>query len=387
MAGATLTVDLGALAANWRLLAAAARPAKTAAVVKADAYGLGFAPVARALAKAGCTSFFVATLDEGLQLRAALGATLAQSTAGAIAGATAGAAGGADIFVLHGPPPGSESEFPAHELIPVLSTPEQVADFLAFAKRQPDGAPPAALHFDTGMNRLGLDPAQAESIGKSFAPPSAKPGALKLVMSHLACAETPDHPLNQTQLKRFKQALAHFPNTTASLVNSAGVFLGPEFTFNLARPGIALYGVEPRPGVENRLAEVAALFGKVLQIRDVDRGMTVGYGAAHSIERPGRIAVVSVGYADGFFRTLSNGGHGFIGDFQIPVVGRVSMDLITLDVSAVPPAMVYPGASVELLGGRLPLSRLAALAGTIEYEVLTRIGPRVQRVYRGGDRS
>jgi alanine racemase len=360
-----LTVDLDALAANWRLLASAAQPAETAAVVKADAYGLGLTPVATTLAKAGCKSFFVATLDEGLKLRAALAEAV--------------------IFVLHGPPPGSESEFPAHDLIPVLSTPEQIVDFSAFAKRQPQGAPSTALHFDTGMNRLGLDPAQAESISHALAP-----GSLKLVMSHLACAETPDHPMNQAQLKRFKQALAKLPKTTASLVNSAGVFLGPQFTFDLVRPGIALYGADPRPGAVNRLAMVAALHGKVLQIRDVDRGMTVGYGAAHSVERPGRIAIVSVGYADGYLRTLSresngsSGGYGFIGDIQIPVVGRVSMDLITLDVSAVPQAMVFPGAEVELMGGRLPLKQLAALAGTIEYEILTRLGPRVQRVYRGG---
>lgn len=362
-AGATLTVDLGALAANWRRLGADASPATAGAVVKANAYGLGLGPVAQALASAGCRHFFVADLDEGLELRRALA--------------------DAEIYVLHGLPPGSEGEYAARRLIPIISTPEQIAAFAAFARRG-EGAPMAVgVQFDTGMNRLGLDHTHAPSLAAEL-----RPFVLKLVMSHLACAELPEHPMNVLQRRRFDAARAHLAPAPASLANSAGIYLGPEYGYDLVRPGIALCGVDPLARTPNPFAEVAALFGKILQIRDVDRGETVGYGASHSLLRKARIATVAIGYADGFLRALSGqsnrptSGHGYIGEFKVPVVGRISMDLITLDVTDAPAALAHPGASVQFFGGRQPLDQFAAAAGTIPYEILTRLGSRVHRAYR-----
>jgi alanine racemase len=353
-AGAILDIDLGGIVANWRLLAQKAAPAACAAVVKANGYGLGAAPVARALEAAGCRLFFVATLDEGIALRGAVGRE-------------------AEIAVFNGPLPGTAAEFAAHRLIPVLNDPGQIEEW----KVQPGF--PAILHVDTGMARLGLTPREFAMLADDL----PKGGiAWRAVISHLACADTPDHPLNEQQRTRFADAAGRLPGVPAGLAASSGIFLGPSYHFDLVRPGAALYGVNPQPGRPNSLRQVVRLSGKILQVREIDRGESVGYGAAHVMKTAGRAATVAVGYADGWLRSLSHCGCGYIAGKRIPLLGRVSMDLVTFDVSAVDPALAYPGAMVELLGEHYGVDDAAADAGTIGYEILTALGGRYHRIYR-----
>lgn len=352
-AGAILEIGLGAIVANWRLLAGRAAPAACAAVVKANAYGLGAAPVAQALQAAGCGIFFVATLDEGIALRAALGPK-------------------PEIAVFNGPLSGTEREYPTHRLSPVLNDLGQVA-----AWRRMNA--PAMLHIDTGMSRLGLSPRELALLTDD--PTLWQPIPLSGIISHLACADTPDHALNAAQLTRFSAAKAHFPGLRASLAASSGVFLGREYHYELVRPGAALYGVNPCPGRRNPMQQVVTLKGKILQVREIDSGQPVGYGAAHVMPRAGRLATVAVGYADGWLRAMSHRGSGMIAGQRAPLVGRVSMDLITFDVSAIDPALVRPGGSIELLGAAYGVDEAAADAGTIGYEILTALGSRFHRVY------
>lgn len=369
---AILTIDLDALIANWRRLGAMAPQSECAAVVKADAYGLGAERVGPALYRAGCRRFFVAHSEEALSLRAVL-------------------PDNATIHILHGPGKGIERELAEANLVPVLSTPEQIAAWRATAKTL-GRALPAALHIDTGMNRLGLTDAEADAVA---ADPANQMAGIRLdfVMTHLACADEPDHPLNARQADRFAAWRQRFPNLKGSLANSAGIFLGPAFHHDILRPGIALYGANPLdpsagPRREaSRMAEVVHLQGKILQVRSVDRSETVGYGAGHIVEKPSRIATVAIGYADGFSRALSGRGSAVIkgqqGHVRVPIAGRVSMDLITLDVSAVAEADCRPGIAVSLLGGGIDLDEQAASAGTIGYELLTQLGSRYHRVYKG----
>lgn len=365
-AGAVLTVDLDALVGNYRLLRARSAPARCAAVVKADAYGLGVERVAPALARSGCDTFFVATLDEGIELRALVAA--------------------ADIYVLNGLPPGSADTYAAHRLRPVLNQLGEIDSWRAFlGARRPTENPPlaAALHLDTGMNRLGLPPEDAAELAND-------PGRLEgieiaLVISHLACAEQPDHPLNGAQRALFDRLRAGLRPAPASLANSSGIFHGPAFHYDLVRPGAALYGINPTPAQDNPMAEVVRLQAKIAQVRAVDSPMTVGYGAAHRVTGKARIATVLVGYADGFMRAFSDRGFASVGGTRVPVVGRVSMDMISLDVSALPPDQARPGTVVDLIGGSLRLDAVARLGGTIGYEILTALGHRFRRVYRDGN--
>jgi len=241
-----------------------------------------------------------------------------------------------------------------------------------------DGSPPAILHVDTGMARLGLDAGEFASVVEH--PP---PFAWRAVMSHLACADRPDHPLNEIQRARFAAAAAQLPGITASLSASSGIFLRPSYHFDLVRPGAALFGVNPQPGRPNPLRQIVRLSGKIVQVRQIDRGESVGYGAAHIMEAPGRAAIVAVGYADGWLRSLSHRGCGYLAGTRVPLLGRVSMDLVTFDVSAVPPALVHPGAMIELLGADYGVDDAAADAGTIGYEILSALGSRYHRIYRG----
>jgi alanine racemase len=330
-------------------------------VVKADAYGLGAAKVGPALAGAGCETFFVATFDEGVELRAIL------------AGGPA-----AGIYVLNGPLPGSARAFRDHELIPVLNDLGQIETWRGEA-REAATRLPAILHLDTGMNRLGLGEAE---LTRAAQDPAILEGIeVRCIMSHLACAEEAEHPMNGIQLDRFEASRALLPPAPASLANSAGIFLGPPFHFDLVRPGIARYGANPCPGRDHPMAEVVRMQGKIVQVRDVDSPQSVGYGAAYRVARPGRVATVSVGYADGFSRALSDRGHGYVGGVRVPAIGRVSMDLSAFDVSEVPPQRCHPGALIDLIGGPLPIDEVAADADTIAYELLTRLGSRLQRVY------
>lgn len=352
-----LTVDLGRIVDNYVTLRARLANAACAAVVKADGYGLGAARVAAALAAAGCRQFFVAHLAEGLALASIVPRD-------------------AHVFVLHGLLPGESETYVRHKLVPVLNDLGQIDAWAAEARRF-NRALPAAIHIDTGMSRLGLDEHETERLIQDE---SRLDGLDVLyVMSHLACAEEGEHPLNAEQLARFSRWRAAFPWARASLVNSSGIFLGPDYHFDLARPGSALYGINPVPRRPNPVRQVVRLEGKILQIREVDPPNTVGYGATRRVATRTRIATVAAGYADGWLRTLSNRGQANFGGLRVPIIGRVSMDLITLDITAVPQAAIGDG--VELMGDQLSVDEVAELAGTIGYEVLTRIGPRVARVY------
>lgn len=369
---AQLTVRLGAIAANYRTYRRLAGPKAVAAVVKADAYGLGAARVAPALAEAGCDSFFVARLEEAIALRTLLPR--------------------ARIFLLDGAPADAVPALLTHGLTPVLNSLAQIAAWSA-AAQSAHTALDAVVHVDTGMNRLGL-PADELSI---LAAESGKRLAglnLVLVMSHLACADQPSNPLNGQQLARFRQALAMLPPAPASLAASHGAMLGPDYHFDLVRPGVALYGANPQApegahpkgpegmaaSVPNLMQTAAVLTARVLQLRRIDSGETVGYAATYRPKRPTMLATIALGYADGYPRALSNKGVGVIAGSRAPVVGRVSMDLITLDVTdlPMPPAI---GDEVELLGDTLGLGEVAMSAGTNEYEILTRLR-RVPKVYQ-----
>ena len=238
-------------------------------------------------------------------------------------------------------------------------------------------AHPAILHIDTGMARLGLS-------AREFAAAIEDPPriAWRAVMSHLACADTPGHEMNERQRAGFAAAAARLLGVKASLAASSGIFLGPSFHFDLVRPGAALYGVNPQPGRPNPLRQIVRLCGKILQVRQIDRGESVGYGAAHIMPGPGRVATVAVGYADGWLRSLGHRGCGHLAGTRVPLIGRVSMDLVTFDVSAVPEALAHPGAMIELLGESYAVDDAAADAGTIGYEILTALGARYHRVYR-----
>lgn len=359
-AGAFLTVDLGAVRANYRQLRALGGGAGCAAVLKADAYGLGMARVAPALAGEGCRVFFTAHLEEGMRLRRLL-------------------PGEASIYVLHGPPKGTARDFHRHGLVPVLNEPGQVAEWRALARQQ-GVLLPAAIQFDTGMSRMGLSPADLAALGE----PRDWLAGLRpvLAMSHLACADEAGHPLNGRQRARFEQLRALLPGVKASLANSSGVFLGPEYHYDLLRPGAALYGINPQPGRANPLRRAVSLSARIVQLREIAAGDIVGYGAHYAAPGPRRVATIAIGYADGWQRALSGRGQAYFEGNALPILGRVSMDSITVDVSAIDPARLAPGALVELLCDEQDVDAVAVDAGTIGYEVLTRLGSRLHRVYR-----
>ncbi len=357
-AGARLTVDLGAIRDNYRLLSGKTKGA-CAAVMKADAYGLGMEQVAPALALEGCKTFFTAHLEEGIRLRQLVPEDCA-------------------IYVLHGPPPGTTKDCFQYDLRPVLNDPGQIQEWRALA-RTLDRELPAAIQLDTGMSRMGLAPEDLLALSKDrdwLA--GVRP---TLVMSHLACADEPLHPLNEAQRRRFEELRQLFPGLPASLANSSGVFLGSAYHYDLLRPGAALYGINPQPGMPNPLRQAVSLHARVVQVRSVCDGAVVGYGAHHACTGEQRIATIAVGYADGWLRSLSGRGFAFVDGVKVPIAGRVSMDSITLDVTGIAPERVAPGSEVELMGAHQPVDEVAALAGTIGYEVLTRLGTRFHRRY------
>lgn len=360
--GGRLAVDLGALVANWRTVRDRTSGATTAAVVKGDAYGIGIAHAVPALAAAGCATFFVALPEEGLRVRTA--------------------APTAVVYVLGGLI-GEPAGYVAADLRPVLNSMAEVAEWRAV--RAAGAATAAALHVDTGMNRLGLDAAAFRAV--TAAPGAADELGLTLLMSHLACADTPNHPLNRRQLDAFRAAHAALPAVPASLANSAGTFLGADYRFDLVRPGIALYGGRAVSGAPNPMRPVVTLEARILQVRSVSAGETVGYGAAETVRRASRIAILAVGYADGYIRAAGSadgrpGARAFVRGHSVPLVGRVSMDLIALDVTDVPD--VERGDWAELFGGHVPIDDVADRAGTIGYEYLTALGARYARTYAGG---
>jgi alanine racemase len=363
-ANGILTVDLDALVANWKQLASHAVPAQAAAVVKADAYGCGLEPVTRALAVAGCTTFFVATLDEARRARAA--------------------APQAAIYVLDGYFAGCGSAFAELNAQPVIGDLAELVDWDSFCRNH-GWTGGCAIHVDTGMNRLGMG--IGEAMGLEARVKTGHHG-FSLVMSHFACAEEPQNPLNGRQLARFREIAHAFSSVPASLANSSGIFLGSTVLFDLVRPGAALYGVNPTPGDDNPMQPVVDLKARVVQVRTIERGDTVGYGATWTARRPTKLAVVAAGYADGYFRAAGGvdgvrSAETIVAGVRCPIAGRISMDLMAIDITDVP-AAVRRGHFATLIGDGITVDELAHPFGTIGYEVLTSLGPRYHRVYRGG---
>ncbi len=359
---ARLTVRLGAVVSNFRTVQRMAGPAAVAAVVKADAYGLGMAPVAKSLAVAGCDTFFAARLEEGIKLRPLVPQ--------------------ARIFVLDGAAADAVPALIAHRLTPVLNSLSDIAGWSA-AARETHGELDAAIHIDTGMNRLGLPGAE---LGVLAAEAARRLDGIRpvLVMSHLACADDPGARMNRVQLDRFRTALAMLPTAPASLASSGGVLLGKDYCFDLVRPGLGLYGGNPQAPATNPFATVAVLRARVLQLRRVEKGESVGYGATFWTRRPTVLATVGLGYADGLMRAMGNRGAGAVGGMRVPIAGRVSMDLITLDVTDVPEAALTSGAEIEFFGDAISLDEVATAAGTAPYEILTSLSRRVTHVYEAG---
>jgi alanine racemase len=350
---AKLVVDLDALARNFALLRASAQPGECAAVVKADAYGLGIAPVARRLLREGCARFFVATAAEARELRA-----LARIAA---------------IYVLEGAREESVDVLTEARALPVLGSLEQIRLWRRRGR--------ALLQIDTGMNRLGLSAADVERLANQ---PDLLDGIeIELVLTHLACADEPEHPLNCEQLHAFERLKRRLPAARVSIGNTAGTLIDAAHRGDVVRPGIGLYGGNPFAARANPMAAVVTLSAPILQIREIDEPQTVGYGATYGVKPPARLAVVGIGYADGYPRSAGNRAIAAIEGRRVPVVGRVSMDLLCVDVSSVPPEAALVGAPVELIGPTVTIDELAAAAGTISYEILTRLSPRLQREYRG----
>jgi alanine racemase len=348
-----------------------ARGAETGAAVKANAYGLGAAKVVPALAAAGCKTFFAALPGEGIEVRKATKT--------------------GRLFVLAGLGPATADAYLKHGLIPVLNSLGEIETWQQVATKA--GRPlPCALHFDTGMSRLGIEAGEAKRI---FTEPGLLDGIDPvLIMSHLACADMPSHRLNGEQKRRFDTIRMMFPEVAASLANSAGVLADAGMACDLTRPGIALYGGQALSSGMGPIAPAVTFEARILQIRNTKKGETVGYGATTTVERDSRVAVAGAGYADGYFRAASGSGvamrqvctgaKGAIGGFEARLIGRISMDLTTFDVTDVPEQVLEAAEWIELFGKTIALEDYARAAGTIGYEVLTRIGPRAERVYLGG---
>ena len=363
LAGGRLTIDLSALAANYKYLAAMISPAEAGVTIKADGYGLGMANCAAVFREAGARSFFVALAGEGVALRAVLPE--------------------ANIYVLHGATAANSAALVAHNLVPVLGSPEMIAIW-----RKAGNGAPCALHVDTGMNRLGLTLDEAKALAEQ----DLRDLNAVLLMTHFACADDPDHPKNALQIDSFNAAKALFPQLKTSIQNSAGAFLGVRARSDIARLGIALYGGEAVNDVANPMRPVVTAEAQVMMVRSAKAGETVSYGATLTLRRDTRIAVCSVGYADGYHRAMSGAGvalretgkpagMGFIAGYRVPILGRVTMDQTMFDVTDVPE--VKAGDFIELFGPNIALDDAARAAGTIGYELLTSLGQRYHRVYVG----
>lgn len=357
----TLTIDTGAVVANWQTLREKFTGAETAAVVKANAYGLGMAEIAPVLSKAGCNTFFVATLTEAIALRALLPDVR--------------------ILVFHGVQQGEEFAFRQHRIIPVLNSMQQIERWKPVAKEHTHAT--SAIHVDTGMARMGL---QSDDFEKAMVADAdlLKDCRVGLIMSHLACAPGHEHPLNGQQLNWFNHARNLADGIPASLCNSGGIYLHHSYHFDLARPGCSLYGIAPQSGVENPMKQVVTWNAPILMTRTLERDQTVGYGAIDTMPKGTRIATVASGYADGYIRNAS--GHGavaYVGDHKVPLVGRVTMDMLCFDVSKVPERDIHEGALITLLGDKdgIRVDDVAGYAQTIGYELLCGLGNRLERTY------
>src|SRR5260221_12486254 len=360
-----LTVDLDAIVANWRKLEKAAVPAECAAVIKADAYGCGVDPVARALAAAGCKTFFLATVDEARAARAAVPS--------------------ATLYALDGIFQNCGDAFAKTDCKPVIGDLNELAEWDVFCRRS-GWAGGAAIHIDTGMNRLGLTITEAQGIVPRI---NAGDHGITLVMSHLACAEALNPPLNAKQLATFREIASLFTGVPASLSNSSGIFLGPHFQFDLVRPGAALYGINPTPEADNPMQPVVDLKARIVQMRNVEKGESVGYGGTWTARRPTRLAIVSAGYADGYFRAGGSkdgtpGAEVVVAGKRCPGAGRISMGLMGIDITDLEKNAVRRGHMATLIGEGITVDELAHHFGTIGYEVLTSLVPRYAPSYNGG---
>ena len=363
-AGGVLTIDLGAIEANWKRLAAMTMPVECAAVVKGDGYGCGLEPVTAKLHKAGCRTFFVADVAEGGRVRAIVP--------------------DATVYVLNGVPPSAGRALADANLRPVINSPTELAEWDAFVATN-GWRGGAALHIDTGMNRLGLTVEEGVAIA---ARAKSESHGFTLLMSHLACADVSDHPMNDRQIRLFRELRILYRGIPSSLANSSGIFLGGTVHCDLVRPGAALYGVNPTPDRRNPMRPVVELKGRIIQVRHAGKGESVGYGAAFTTTRPTRLAIVAVGYADGYARAAGAAkgkpaAEAIVAGKHCPLAGRVSMDLIAVEVTDLPEGSARRGDFATLLGGDIGVDALAASAGTIGYEVLTSLGRRYHRVYRG----
>lgn len=358
-AGATLTIDLDAIRANYRTVRGLAAGAECAAVVKADAYGLGAARVAPALEQAGARTFFVAHVDEGIALRPHIAPT-------------------SRIFVLHGPLAGAEADCVRHDLIPVLNSVEQIRDWRALAHGL-GRTLPAAVQLDTGMSRFGLSEQDLADIDTD--PDGWRGIDRRLVMSHLACADDPSDPASARQRDRLLAMRARLPAAPLSLSASSGIFLGRDFHFDLVRPGAALYGVAPNDSAPNPMRPVVRLQARILQTRTVGPRDGVGYGLTYRPTSARRIATIAAGYADGFLRHAARDGRAWLGTQPLPIVGRISMDSMAVDITDAPEPLTAPGAMLDLLGPQHGVDDVARGAGTIGYEILTSLGHRYHRAY------
>ena len=362
-AGGVLTIDLAAVEANWKKLSSTTVPVECAAVVKADGYGCGLEQVTAKLAKAGCRTFFVADVAEGRRARA----VTREST----------------IYVLNGIMPGTAPSFADGNLRPVINSTTELAEWDSFVStRQWRGG--AALHVDTGINRLGVTIDEAIGIAPRL---QSEHHGFTLLMSQLACGDTPDHPMNDRQIRMFREIRIMYRGVPSSLAHSAGIFLGGTVFCDLVRPGAALFGINPTVGRPNPMRPVVELKARIIQVRTVKKGETVGYGATWTATRPSRLAIIAVGYADGFLRSAGaakqkTAADIVIGGKRCPLVGRVSMDLFAADVTDLPEGTVRRGDLATLVGEGMSVDDLAAAMGTIGYEVLTGLSRRYHRVYK-----
>ena len=362
-AGGILTISLPAIEANWKELGRRAMPSECAAVIKADGYGCGLEPVARTLVDAGCKTFFVADLGEARRVR-----SIAQEPA---------------VYVLNGLLPGTASAYANINARPVIGSLVELAEWDAFcATNQWHGG--AALHVDTGMNRLGISADEAAALAPRI---RAENHGITLLMSHLVCSEQPGHPLNEKQIQLFRDVRLLYRGIPGSLANSSGIFLGSGAHCDVVRPGAALFGVNPTPGHDNPMRPAVELHAHVVLVRTVPKGETIGYNATWTAKHATRVAIVTAGYADGYPRAASAtdaapGAEAIVAGTRCPLAGRVSMDLLAIDITALPDHTVRRGDLVTLIGGGIGVDDLAAAAGTIGYEVLTSLGKRYHRLYR-----
>ena len=362
-AGGILTIDLTAIEANWKALAYRAMPAECGAVIKADGYGCGIEPVASILAKAGCNTFFVADLSEARRVRAVVAEPA--------------------VYVLNGLMPGTAQTYANLNVRPVIGSMAELAEWDAFVSTS-GWRGGAALHVDTGMNRLGITVEEAAALAPRI---RAENHGITLLISHFVSSEVPEHPLNEKQIATFREIRLLYRGIPSSLANSSGVFLGSAAHCDMERPGVALFGVNPTPGRPNPMRPVITLQGHIIGLRHINRGDSVGYNAVWTAKRATRLAVVGVGYADGYLRAASasdsvSGADAIVAGKRCTLAGRVSMDLLTIDITDVPEGAVKRGDLVTLIGDGITVDDFAAAAGTIGYEVLTSLGKRYHRVYK-----